>query len=385
MLAVQQVGDLVAHPAAGAVAARTVAAAGPPRLTWGGFLSHWQLDLPALALVAVLAGLYAWGVLRLRRRGERWSVARCAVFALLGLGTIVFATMSALAVYDTVLFWPAAVQNVLLDLVAPLGLALGDPLSLALRALPERTAGPLRRAMTGKAARILAFPLVSSVLVLASELCVYFTPYFETALRDGALHQLMYLQLLLAGSLFVLPLLTDEKLLPGWCGHPVRAALVFLDGLIDAVPGIVVMTSGSVIAGSWYTRHAPEWAPDVHTDQQLGGGAMITLAELVGVPFLMVVFVQWVRAERAGTAALDRRLDAELAHARVGVPARGSGADPGRADRGADGSSADGGPASDPGSGPAAGPGDPAAPELVRPWWETDGGVVGERIRRQRR
>ena len=48
--------------------------------------------------------------------------------------------MSALAVYSRVLFWPAAVQNILLDLIAPLGLALGDPLTLASRALPERRA-----------------------------------------------------------------------------------------------------------------------------------------------------------------------------------------------------------------------------------------------------
>ncbi|GHJ41893.1 hypothetical protein Sm713_75020 [Streptomyces sp. TS71-3] len=43
-----------------------------------------------------------------------------------GLGVLVVATMSSLAVYDHVLFWPAGVQNVLLDLVAPLGLAPGE-------------------------------------------------------------------------------------------------------------------------------------------------------------------------------------------------------------------------------------------------------------------
>ncbi|MEU5434345.1 cytochrome c oxidase assembly protein [Streptomyces sp. NPDC020719] len=355
---------------AGQPPSQSVAAAELPRLTWGNFPSHWQLDVPALVLVVVLGALYGWGVLRLRRRGEPWSVVRTAVFAVLGLGTIVFATMSALAVYDEVLFWPAAVQNMLLDLIAPLGLALGDPLSLALRALPERTAGPVRRAMTGKVARILAFPLVSSALVLASELCVYFTPYFETALRDGTVHQLMYLQLLLAGSLFVLPLLTKEELLPKWCGHPMRAAFVFLDGMIDAVPGIVVMTSGSVIAGSWYSRHAPDWAPDLHADQQLGGGAMITLAELVGVPFLMVIFVQWVRAERAETAALDRRLDAELVPAQA--PPTAVAASP----------VASASPAV--AAATAADAPEPAEAELVRPWWESDNGVIGERMRRRR-
>ncbi|MFJ5293270.1 cytochrome c oxidase assembly protein [Streptomyces sp. NPDC088348] len=334
-----------------------------PDLTFSRFPAMWQLDGPALLLVLVLGGLYGWGVVRLRRRGEQWSAGRTAVFAVLGLGTIVVATMSALAVYDEVLFWPAAVQNILLDLFAPLGLALGDPLSLACRALPERASARVRRAVTGRFARLLAFPLVSSLLVLVSELCVYFTPYFETALRHGALHQLMYLQLLAVGCLFVLPVLTEEELLPAWCSHPVRAAMVFFDGLIDAVPGIVVMTSGTLVAGTWYTQHSPAWAPGVQRDQQIGGGAMVTLAELVGVPFLLVIFAQWVRSERARTVALDRRLDAELVRAA-----------PRSAPVPSDGSATSATVARE----------SPAEPERVRPWWESDGGIVGDRMRQGR-
>lgn len=327
--------------------------AGLPELTWSRFPRIWELDVPALVLVAVMGGLYAWGVLRLRRRKEPWGSGRTAVFALLGLGTIVFTTMSALAVYDRVLFWPAAVQNILLDLVAPLGLALGDPLSLACRALPERPAARLRAAATGRFVRLLTFPLVSTLLVLVSELGIYFTPYFETALRHGALHQVMYLHLLLVGSLFVMPVLTREEMLPRWCNHPVRAALVFLDGLIDAVPGIVVMTSGTLIAGAWYARHAPAWAPAAHRDQQIGGGAMLTIAELVGLPFLLAVFLQWVRAEKAGTAELDRRLDAELVPVAPATPAF------------------------------VAGPAPVPVEDRVQPWWETDTGPLGERLRRR--
>ncbi|MGW5531636.1 cytochrome c oxidase assembly protein [Streptomyces xanthochromogenes] len=327
--------------------ALSMAAGDLPELTTGRLLTVWRPDAAALLLTVVLGGLYAWGVVRLRRRGERWPLPRIAAFALLGLGSLAVATMSALAVYDTELFWPAAVQNVLLDLIAPLGLALGDPLRLGMLALPERGAGRLRRAMGGRLVRFLTFPLVSTVLVLGSELCIYFTPYFESALRHGPLHELMYLQLLLAGSLFVLPVLTREEALPAWCTHPVRAALVFLDGLIDAVPGIVVMTHGTLIAGAWYLHHAPAWAPDVQHDQQLGGGAMVSIAELVSLPFLLAVLVQWSRADRAQRAVLDRRLDAELA--------------------------------------PAAPVGErPDDAELVRPWWETDGGAVGQRMRPRR-
>ncbi|MDX2680409.1 cytochrome c oxidase assembly protein [Streptomyces soliscabiei] len=319
-----------------------------PELTTGRLLSSWQLDVPALLLVVLLGVLYGWGVLRLRRRGERWPVSRLAAFSLVGLGTLVAATMSALAVYDRVLFWPAAVQNVLLDLIAPLGLALGDPLRLALRALPEPAVGRVRRVTTGRLVRLLTFPLVSTALVLATELTVYFTSYFATALRHGWLHELLYLHLLLVGSLFVVPVLTREEALPRWCTHPVRAALVFLDGIIDAVPGIVVMTHGTLIAGAWYLHHAPSWGPDMHHDQQLGGGAMISIAELVALPFLLAVFVQWARAERVQTTALDRRLDAELA------------------------------PAAYAATGPA------RRPDLVRPWWETENGEVAQRIRQER-
>jgi putative copper resistance protein D len=319
----------------------------PPQLTVGRLFASWQLDVPALLLVVALGALYGWGVLRLKHRGAPWPMARVAAFALLGLGTLVVATMSALAVYDHALFWPAAVQNVLLDLVAPLGLALGDPLRLALRSLPEHAAGRVRRALTGRLLRLLTFPLVSTALVLTTELTVYFTPYFETALGHDWLHEVMYLHLLLAGSLFVLPMLTREEALPRWCSHPVRAALVFLDGIIDAVPGIVVMTHGTLIAGAWYLRHAPSWAPDVVHDQQLGGGAMIGIAELVALPFLLAILAQWARTERAETVALDRRLEAEL------VPA-------------------------------ARAPGAAQASELVRPWWETENSEVAQRIRHQR-
>ncbi|AOR36822.1 hypothetical protein BFF78_02240 [Streptomyces fodineus] len=322
-----------------------------PELTTGRLLSTWHVDVPALLLVIALGALYGWGVARLRQRGEPWPLGRVLAFALLGLGGLVVATMSALAVYDHVLFWPAAVQNILLDLVAPLGLALGDPLRLAVEALPEAAAGRVRRAMTGRLVRVLTFPLVSTALVLATELTVYFTPYFETALRVGWLHELMYLHLLAAGCLFVVPVLTREEALPSWCTHPVRAGLVFLDGVVDAVPGVVVMTHSTLIAGAWYLHHAPTWSPDVQHDQQIGGGAMLSIAELVALPFLLVLLFQWARAERAQTAALDRRLDAELAPA----PA----------------------PAADQGQAPSA--------ERVRPWWETEQNEVAARIRSHHR
>lgn len=325
-----------------------------PELTLSRGFSTWEADPVAIAAVALLGGLYAAGVVRRRRAGLGWPVARIAAFAVLGLGVLTVATMSSLAVYDRVLFWPAAVQNILLDLLAPLGLALGDPLGLA---APD---GALHRAMTSRSVRVLTFPLVSSLMVLVSELTIYFTPYFATSLGNYPVRQLMHAQLLLTGSLFVLPMLTRQEMLPRWCNHPIRAALVFFDGLFDSVPGIVVMTSGTLVAGHWYSAHPRTWGPSVQEDQMLGGGLMLTLAELVAMPFLIAVFIEWWRADRDRTAALDARLDEELTPApaaRTAAPAVPAGAPD-----------------------PAAVP----APGLVRPWWETDDGEVGQRMRHTR-
>jgi putative copper resistance protein D len=338
-----------------------------PELTGARYLDAWQLDGVALAVIVLLGAGYAYGVRRKLRAGDGWPLWRTAAFYVLGLGTLVVATMSSLAVYDRVLFWPAAVQNILLDLFAPLGLALGDPLGLA------DPRGRLHRAFSSRAVRALTYPLVSSLLVLASELTIYFTPYFATALGNPAVRQLMHLQLLLTGSLFVLPMLSRQELLPRWCTHPVRAALVFLDGLFDSVPGIVVMTSGTLVAGHWYGSHPRTWGPSLHRDQMLGGGLMLTLAELVGLPFILLVFLEWWRAERLRTAELDARLDREAVLAASETAASAA-------------------PAAQPARKPAAGREDPApavpapaaVPEMTRPWWETDQGEIGERFRRTR-
>lgn len=108
------------------------------------------------------------------------------------------------------------------------------------------------------------------------------------------------------------------------------------------------MTSSTLIAGNWYRHHALPWAPDAHRDQQLGGGATLSIAELVVVPFLLTILAQWARAERAEAASLDRRLQT------VFTPSPALRGQPQRQNV-----------------------------DLVRPGWETEDSEVAERIRRQ--
>lgn len=281
-----------------------------PRLTGQTALASWTIDPFALVLVVLAAGLYGRGILLARRNGRRWSIGRTCVFVAVGLGSIVLATMSMFAVYARVLFWPATTANIMLDLIAPIGLAVGDPIGLARLASSARGLDRLRRVLASRLLRFWTFPVVSSAAVLGSEMSIYFTGYFTAALAHPAIWQLMHLQLLVTGALFVVPMLTGQELLPRWCTPGLRVLLVFLDGLFDSVPGLLILFSRPLLAGAWYAAQIRNWGPSLRLDQQLAGGLLFTLAELVSLPFVIAVFVEWWRSERVSTAELDARLDA---------------------------------------------------------------------------
>lgn len=135
-------------------------------------LTSWRLDVPALIVIALLGSTYLFGVARLRRRGGRWPVWPVLAFTVLGLGSIAVLTMSSLGVYDQVLFWPRAVQNVSLLSVTPLLLALSEPLQLARLCLSGRSQRRLTAVLSSRAARIVCFPLVGAASGCVAPSCL---------------------------------------------------------------------------------------------------------------------------------------------------------------------------------------------------------------------
>jgi len=312
----------------------------PPPLTPARLLTSWTFDPAVCVALVLVGGGYLIAVRRLAGRGDPWPAYRTAAFLILGLGSVALATMSGLAVYGRVLFWPAAVQNTLLGVLTPVFLALGDPVGLVLKASPR-----LGKLLRGRAMRFLTYPFVSSLLAIGSQLLVYFTGYFPATLDHPAVRELMHLQFVLTGVLFTIPLL-GEDFLPAWCTYPVRTAIAFLDGLLDALPGLVVMTSSHLIAADYYRGLSLKWGPSLRWDQTIGGAGILVLSELIAVIFLAVMFRAWIRADALEAAEVDQELD------RIE-------------------------------GGLAAAPGNPeqVEAELMRPWWESDPGPLAERAR----
>jgi putative copper resistance protein D len=166
-------------------------------------LTEWTLDPWMLALILILGVGYLAGV---RRVGAAWPVARRIWFCGLGLGFLVIATMSWVGVYQPVLFYARAVQTVLLVLVVPLFLALGRPITLAITVFPR--AGARIEAIIGsRAARILTFPAITTLALVAVPFVMYFTSWYTAVFHSATLRELTFLVLMAPGFAFFWTLL----------------------------------------------------------------------------------------------------------------------------------------------------------------------------------
>jgi putative membrane protein len=288
---------LLAHGDEGTIAPFTV----------GRLFTAGQFDVLPAALLLLAAGLYLLGVYRLRARGDRWSGARTASWLAGGLGTIAFATMSGLGGYDDTLFSVHMAQHMLLSMVAPVFLALGAPVTLALRTLPGAGRRALLAVLHSVPVRVLMFPAVGWVLFVGSPFVLYFGGWYPAALENDALHELMHAHFVLVGCLFFWPLIGLDPV-PGRVAHPLRFLLVFAALPFHAILGVSIMDSTRLIAGAHYLALHLSWS-DPASDQRLGGGLLWASGDLVGLLMLGVVAVQWMRASEREAAREDRRLD----------------------------------------------------------------------------
>lgn len=282
-------------------------------------LTAWTPAPFGLAFIAVVAGWYVLQVRRVRRRRVPWPGWRVALYLVLGVGTMAYAVIGPLATYRSQLFWVGALQVGTLASLTPVGLALGDPVTL-LRRLDSGQRPWILRLLQGRVARALMFPAVSTLLAVGTILLVFFTPLFVASTRSALLEGVLDLALVATGLLFVLPLMVDE-LLPRWATPAVRTLLAFVDGLLDAVPGIVIMTAGSVVARGYPGFAGRTGAPDPLLDTHLGGGALIAVAESVGLPIIGAVFVEWMRSDDREAREVDAHLDASAGIHPQGLPA----------------------------------------------------------------
>ncbi|HTJ32657.1 MAG TPA: cytochrome c oxidase assembly protein [Dactylosporangium sp.] len=271
-------------------------------------LGSFHVSWLTLVLLAA-AGLYLAGVVKLHRRGDRWPIARTVLFLIPGLGSIAAVTMSGVEEYDTALLSVHMVQHMILSMIAPIFLALGAPVTLALRTLPARGRRWLLAVVHSRAARILAFPLVAFGFFVVTPFVLYFTGLYELTMRHEWVHELTHAHFIAVGCLFFWPLVGLDPL-PGRWPYPARALLMFLSTPFHTVLGLTIMQSKTLLGGDWYPSLHLSWADPV-ADQVVAGGILWAGGEFVSVTMLAVLVVQWMRQSDREAKRVDRQLDRE--------------------------------------------------------------------------
>ncbi len=204
------------------------------------------------------------------------------------------------------------VQHMVLSMLVPLALALGAPITLALRTLPARPRRWLLTCLHSRVARVLSFPPLTFALYVLSPWALYFTGWYDASLSSAYVHEAMHFHLVLVGCLFFWPLVGIDPV-PGRVGYPFRVLLVVLTLPFHAFLGVTIMGQDGAHRG----QLVPLAARGTHghlashplDDQHLAGGILWGSGDLIGLVFFVVLFVQWVRSSMREAAREDRRLD----------------------------------------------------------------------------
>jgi len=281
-----------------------------PRFTFARVFTEWEISPVLLVVTVTVVALYLLGVRTLRQRGDAWPLGRTLAFVVGGMGSFSLATMSGLSAYDTTLLSVHMVQHMVLSMVVPLFLALGAPVTLALRTLPTRPRGVLMTVLHSRVAKVLTFAPLTLALYVVSPWALYFSGWYSASLHHAYVHEMMHVHLVLVGSLFFWPLMGIDPL-PGRLQYPFRLLIIFLTLPFHAFLGVTIMSQSKLIGGDWYPElhETMSWLPDPADDQHLAGGILWSSGDLVGLLFFAVLFVQWVRASTQEAKREDRRLD----------------------------------------------------------------------------
>lgn len=278
-----------------------------PSPTLSGLFSHWSLQPLAVAAAIAAAAWYAWAMRAVARRGQPWPGLRAVWFGL-GVAGFVWATNGFAQAYASSLYWIWTSQTLALLLVVPLIMLAGQPLQLA------RSAGLgfVDAFLQSRPGRVLANPLVGPALVPTLSVLLFFGPLPGWAIRSAAFGWVLQIVLVLVGMLIVLPL-TAVAEFPDSLAVGMTLAIGMVELVLDAIPGIVLRLRTTLVTSYFDYRTVWPWSPHPIHDQQTAGAVLWCVSELIDLPFLLLMYRRWLRADARDAAEVDAVLDAERA------------------------------------------------------------------------
>lgn len=205
-------------------------------------LASWNLDPRVIALLVIIGFVYVRGWARGRRLLRTPDQNERMMAFLAGLVLIFFATESPLDAFDSLFLSAHMTQHLLLMMIAPPLILLGEPMFPLLRGLPKSWVkeglGPY---LTWPALRRFCGWLISPVvtwLIFAVSTVFWHLPFFyELALSSPAWHEVQHASFFWTGILFWWPIVRPGPARyrwPSWVGIPYLLTADFINTGISA-------------------------------------------------------------------------------------------------------------------------------------------------------
>jgi len=291
----------------------------PAAPTFSRILWAYDPDVFIIGLLVLAVALYIKGVIILRNRGDAWPVGRTVAFAL-GISAIDFATSGGLGVYAMYSFEYHMIAHMTLGMIAPIGLVLGAPITLALRTLPQgRTStesGPraiLIALLHSRIGVLFTNPIIALALFDGSLFVLYFTDLFGTLMATHAGHLLMNVHFILAGFLFFMIIIGVDPS-PRRIHHLVRIVILFAAMAIHAFFSISLLATTTLIDKGFYSSQNIPWlGTGILDDQRAGGSVSWAMGEIPIILALIATFILWMRDDAKETRRIDRNEERKAA------------------------------------------------------------------------
>ena len=284
----------------------------PAAPTFSRILWAYEPDVFFIGVLILAVALYIKGVAILKKRGDAWPVGRTIAFAL-GIAGIDFATSGGLGVYAMYSFEYHMIAHMTLGMIAPIGIVLGAPITLALRTLPQgRTSeerGPrqiLVALLHSRVGILLTNPVIALALFDGSLFVLYFTDLFGNLMSSHAGHLLMNIHFILAGFLFFMIIIGVDPS-PRRIHHLVRIVILFAAMAIHAFFSIALLATTTLIDKGFYSSQNIPWLSSaILDDQRAGASVSWAMGEIPIILALIATFILWMRDDAKETRRIDR-------------------------------------------------------------------------------
>ena len=283
----------------------------PPPPTLSRILFSYEPNALMIGILTLMVALYVKGVVVLTKRGDKWPVGRTVAFAL-GITATDFATSGGLGLYAQFSFSYHMISHMVLGMVAPIGLVLGAPMTLALRTLPQGrnpeergVRGSLLAALHSKIGVLYTNPIVALAIFDGSLFALYFTDLFAVLMQSHTGHLFMSLHFLAAGFLFFFIIIGVDPN-PRRVHHLVQIVILFAAMSIHAFFSVALMSTTTLIDQGFYTSLQTPWLGDPLADQKLGGSIGWAMGEIPILIALVATFINWMRDDSREAKRIDR-------------------------------------------------------------------------------